>query len=208
MQETAAPGDANPAKAPWRCFAIIRHLPASVPGTYPVKMNALFLVFVVAVSVSCSKQAPIDASETATPLPSIPLTVMNWGPQGTSVGVPVNAFPDGQSGLYFTLSRSVAGYRTEVLFEGESLGGVAVNDKVVTAMLPASYLSTEGKKRIVIKVEPNEMVEVGDFVVTAPGAASDDDSQGSEEGAAESSADAEQPAPADASAETADGSMD
>ena len=170
-------------------------------------MKALFLMLMVAVTVSCSKQAPTDTSETAAPSPSIPLAVVNWGPQGTTVGVPVNAFPDGQSGLYFTLTRSVAGYRTEVLFEGESLGGVAVNDKVVTAMLPASYLSTEGKKRIVIKVEPGELIEVGDFVVTGPGAKSDDDGQGGEEVTAESSADAEA-APADATGDQADDSSD
>ena len=171
-------------------------------------MKALFLMIAVAVTVSCSRQAPTDTSENAAPAPSIPLTVINWGPQGTTVGVPVNPFPDGQSGLYFTLSRSVAGYRTEVLFEGDSLGGVAVNDKVVTAMLPASYLSTEGRKRIVLKVEPGELIEVGDFVVTGPDGNSDDDGQAGEEVAAGSSTDAEQPASDDATADPADDSRD
>jgi hypothetical protein len=80
----------------------------------------------------------------------------------------VNTLPGGESGLYFTLSRPIVGAGTEVLFEGKSLGGVAVNQNVVTAMLPASDIAKAGKYRIVIKLGSGRLLEVGDFIVAEP----------------------------------------
>ena len=150
-------------------------LPNSSVVTFPaffkgsiMKMKVLFLVLMVAASASCSKQAPIDTGKTEVSDPSIPLRVSSWGPQGTTVATPVNALEDGQSGLYFVLSRNVIGQGTQVMFDGISLGGVVVDDNVITAALPAAHLTVAGSKPIVIKLGSGQLLEVGNFVITGP----------------------------------------
>jgi len=130
-------------------------------------MKALLLVLMATAAVSCSKQAPID---TAKPVvaEAKPLSVSNWGPQVTTAGTAVNALPDGQIGLYFTLSGNIVGEGTRVVFDGTPLDGVVVHDNLITATLPATRFAAAGSKPVVLELGSGQSLEVGNFLVTDP----------------------------------------
>lgn len=97
-----------------------------------------------------------------------PVSIEAWGPQTTTPGVPVNPMPNGDSGLYFVLSRPITSNAVQVFFEGRPLEGVATNGKVITAALPTREITAPGAYRIILKLGPGQLVEAGDFVVAAP----------------------------------------
>lgn len=97
-----------------------------------------------------------------------PVGIDAWGPQTTTPGVPVNPLPNGDSGLYFVLSRPITPNAVQVFFEGRPLEGAATNGKVITAALPTREITAPGAYRIILKLGPGQLVEAGDFVVAPP----------------------------------------
>lgn len=134
------------------------------------RTKILLIPALLAAVVACSKVEP--PAETAQPAagqaaaPSEePVTVVAWGPQITTPGVSANPQPNGNGGLYFTLSRPVEGQEVQVLFAGQPLPGVAVDGATVTAELPVANVGSLGEHPVSIKVGAGAPVNVGQFVV-------------------------------------------
>jgi hypothetical protein len=122
-----------------------------------------------------SATGPAPAAEQAAPAAeqaapaTAELHVVSWGPKTTAAGTAFNAQPDGNSGLFFELDNTVPAVPFAVSFAGKPLSGVVASGKVVTATVPADYLSAAGSFPIVIEVpSTGARIEVGSFEVTAP----------------------------------------
>lgn len=141
-----------------------------------MKSMVLLLLVAAGVLVACAP-APVTGktdhgkrkAEAAAPIGNTvePVSIATWGPQTTTPGVPVNPLPNGDSGLYFVLSRPITTSVVQVFFEGRPLEGAATNGKVITAALPPREITAPGAYRIILKLGPGQFVEVGDFTVAA-----------------------------------------
>lgn len=156
-----------------------------MPNVKDKDMNQLFsntFVIVLAASVvaGCTKQEA-SPDPTAATASQANISVQGWGPQATTTGTSANVLPSGESGLYVTFTGNIAGDGTQVLFDGKSLGGVAVSGATVTAVVPNELIATAGDKSVVVVLPSSRKIQVGNFVVSAPSAAADVQESASEE---------------------------
>ena len=129
--------------------------------------SPLVLLVLVAALGACSKVEPPSATgaDSTPAYQSGPVSVVGWGPQSTPPGVVANPLPSGNTGMFFTLSRSIDGVQVQVLFDGQPLKGVVVDGKTVTAELPAAQLAAAGQHAVALKLSSGEAIDVGQFVV-------------------------------------------
>lgn len=140
-----------------------------------MSMKSSFVLMSLLVALAaCSKMEPsapaptpatAKASKADAPFQAGPVSVSSWGPQSTTPGTVANPLPNGNTGMYFVMSRSMEGADVEVLFDGQPLKGVAVDGATVTAELPASQFATAGDHAITIKVGGAPALDVGHFTV-------------------------------------------
>lgn len=133
--------------------------------------KTLLLAALVTALGACSKvEPPAENAQPAAEQPAAatqaPVSVAAWGPQITTPGAVANPLPNGNTGMYFTLSRPVEeGQEVQVMFDGQPLPGVVVDGTTVTAELPASNFAALGQHAVTMKVGTAEPITVGQFVI-------------------------------------------
>lgn len=141
------------------------------------KKTLLLAALAVALGACSKVEPPAQTAQPATSrAPLTPPSVVNWGPQVTTPGAAANPLANGNTGMFFTLSRPVeSGEDVQVLFGGEPLSGVVVDEATVTAELPVSKVGSLGQHAVSLKVGAGEPITVGQFVVaeTLPPVAGD-----------------------------------
>jgi hypothetical protein len=152
-----------------------------------MKPQTIFFAAIVSAAMltACDQQpatsTPATASAPAAPAatpavahaaPAAPINpaIAAWGPRKTVQGKPVNSKNGSDSAIWIKVTGITAGRGAHVSFDGKNVSEVQIRPSgdLVTAAIPLEFLSTPGKKRIMLKPSVDApVIAVGDFEVTA-----------------------------------------
>ena len=93
------------------------------------------------------------------------LQVVNWGPQAGRIGAPANRQADGRAAIWLKLDGSLLGAIFHLSIgdlPGEKLAG---REKLITAVIPESVMATPGRYPVVLTIEGEVPMFLGDFLV-------------------------------------------
>ncbi len=136
----------------------------SVPVGFGVSAFILLALIPLYLSTSSESSVPKNITQVAS---KPELTITNWGPQTANVGTNPNIQPDGSLGIWISVSDTQGSGEVQVTFGGESMHTV-VQDKLITAAIPAKQLSQVGSKEVLIKqISTGRVYSVGTFIVEA-----------------------------------------
>lgn len=96
------------------------------------------------------------------------LTVLKWGPLGTTAGVVVNKQPNGETSFWFQLAgQAKAGTKLELWFGDTRLADVVVNAELITSgILPTPLLDKAGDYPVYFVHAPTKKrIDVGIFKI-------------------------------------------
>ncbi|MFA6281810.1 MAG: glycosyltransferase, partial [Candidatus Omnitrophota bacterium] len=90
--------------------------------------------------------------------------VTNWGPRFTEQNTPFNVQPNGESAIWIEATGIKSSLEIKVLFDGKPMENTCVHSQGINAVVPLSYLTDMGAKKIVIKDDCSGRITfVGEF---------------------------------------------
>ena len=138
------------------------------------KSLSLTLVYIVSCAATlggCTDQKSATSStEQQLGQPQTPaITVIKWGPQGTTAGKGFSLQSNGNSAIWFEARGIGNAEMVEIWFADKKLSGMAiVPDAGGSAEVPATLISTPGKYPVYLVIKPEgKRVDLGIFEVAA-----------------------------------------